>query len=185
MQRTSRSSVDRSIRLSRTAFRSLCWRIALAALCPVLLVTIATFAPAKEAGTQPTQPADGSITLGTHDARIHGFQLHIERRPSPHFAYWVDPTEYIEWPHGCARKGKFTVELTYSCAPNAGGNYIFTAGTARLEGHADPTAGWDKWKTVKVGTITVTQDGETAFLKANGQPQNALMNVLHLRLIPQ
>lgn len=136
---------------------------------------------AKEAATQP---ADGSMLLGTANARIHGFQLHIERKPQPHFVYWVDPQEYIEWPHGCARTGKFTVELTYSCAPNAGGNFVFTAGTARLTGHADQTGGWDKWRTLKLGEITISQEKTTAFLKADGNPQNALMDVMRVRLIP-
>ncbi len=122
--------------------------------------------------------------LGTANSRIHGFQLHIERKPRPHFVYWVDPQEYIEWPHGCVQAGKFTVELTYSCAPNAGGNFVFTAGTARITGHADQTGGWDKWRTVRIGDVVITQEKTSAFLKADGQPQNALMDVTKVRLIP-
>ncbi len=155
------------------------------AVALVALTTLLIAAKAKEPGTQPTQPADGSIALGTTNARIHGFQLHVVPKPQPHFAYWVDPLEYIEWPKGCARAGKFTVELTYSCAPNAGGNFIFSAGTSQLKGRSEQTGGWDKWKTISIGEINVAQDGITAFLKCDGNPQSALMNVLRVRLIPK
>ena len=152
-------------------------------LCKCLLL-VGLIAGVSFAEPAATQPADGSIVLGTAGAAFHGFQMHVQKKPEPHFVYWVDPQEYIEWPHGCARKGKFDVEITYSCAPGAGGNFIFIAGTGRLQGHAEATGGWEKWKTVKVGNITVTQDGLAAFLKADGQPQNALLNLLRIRLIP-
>ncbi len=144
-------------------------------------VGLVRLAVAKESATQP---ADGSILLGTANSRIHGFQLHIERKPQPHFVYWVDPQEYIEWPHGCVQAGKFYVELTYSCVPMRGGTLYLRRGRRRLAGHADQTGGWNKWRTYTLGEITIAQEKTTAFLKADGNPQNALMDVMRVRLIP-
>ena len=93
--------------------------LATAALIPALLIltqiglraadspnapsTAPTTAPAAE-----TQP-DGSLLLKAEGARIHGYRLHLEPKPEPTLVYWIDMTEYPEWPQAVAKKGTYAV----------------------------------------------------------------------------
>src|SRR5205823_2736783 len=94
-------------------------------------------APALTARANPASapgPTDGSIILLPAAARIHGYKLKLQNPPSPVIRYWVDAQEYVEWPKACPKSGTFDVEITYSCAPNAGGDFAVTAGAAHLRG---------------------------------------------------
>ncbi len=114
-----------------------------------------------------------------------GYQLHLDGRGDGQIVYWVDLHEYIEWPAGCPRSGKFTIELTYSCAKEAGGLFQINAGPFVLHGHARPTGDWKTYRTISVGTITLDQDRTTILLQCEGALHGALMNVKQLRLIPE
>ena len=115
---------------------------------------------------------------------VHGYQLHFDPAGGGQIVYWVDSREYIEWPQGCPRSGKFTIELTYSCAKEAGGRFQVSAGPYLLAGRARPTGDWKTYRTVTVGTITLEQEHTSILLQCEGELRNALMNVKQLRLIP-
>src|SRR5262245_1564941 len=72
-------------------------------------------APATSPSTKPTtRPApapvvevqpDGALLLKAEGARIHGFRLHLDPKPIPTIVFWVDSSEYPEWPRAVAKKG--------------------------------------------------------------------------------
>src|SRR5438270_27402 len=90
----------------------------------VLLSLLLAFA----LGGAETKPsADSDVLLTPQAARIHGFKLHVEKGPKPAIVHWVDAQEYVEWPRAVKKRGSYDVEITYSCAPGAGGEFTLAA----------------------------------------------------------
>ncbi|HZK79937.1 MAG TPA: hypothetical protein VFC46_02695 [Humisphaera sp.] len=144
--------------------------------------------PAKPAAptTAPVveiQP-DGSLLLKAEGARIHGYKMHLVLKPIPTIIFWIDPQESIEWPQAVAKKGKYSVELTYSCPASAGGDVIVAAAANKVTAHPEHTADWFTFTTTKVGTITVLNDHTTLSLRSTGRITRALINVRSVKLTP-
>src|SRR2546423_200533 len=124
--------------------------------------------PAPPVRINPTSapaPTDGSIILLPAAARVHGYKLKVQNQPNPVIRYWVDAQEYVEWPKACPKAGQYDVEITYSCAPGAGGEFAVTAGAAHLRAHTEATADWQTFRTAKLGTLNVANDQTTISLR--------------------
>lgn len=155
-----------------------------------------TPAPATVSTTQPTiqdnstpaqapsQPTDGSILLTPAAARIHGYKLRRAAGAEPVITGWSDSQEYVEWPRGCSKAGKYEVEVAYACAPHAGGEFAIHAGSSILRAKTENTGDWQSFTTVKLGTIDVINDNTTLSLRPTGEIRHALMNLKSVRLIP-
>jgi hypothetical protein len=144
--------------------------------------------PAKPAAptTAPVtevQP-DGSLLLKAEGARIHGYKMHLVLKPTPTIIFWIDPQESIEWPQAIGKKGKYSVEITYSCPESAGGEVIVAAAANKITAHPEHTADWFTFTTTKVGTIAVLNDQTTLSLRSNGRINRALINVRSVKLTP-
>jgi hypothetical protein len=144
----------------------------------------------KKPSTKPAPPpvvqvqADGALLLKADGARIHGFKMHLENKPEPTLVFWISNTEYPEWPQAVAKKGTYSVELTYSCAPKAGGDFMVTAAANKIHGKTDNTPDWQTFKTQKLGNISVLNDNTTITLQCTGRLNFALMDVRSLKLTP-
>ena len=155
------------------------------------LVQIAARADdAKKPDTAPSpapvvevQP-DGSLLLKPEGARVHGYRLHLELKPEPTLIFWVDNQEYPEWPRAAAKKGMYSVEITYSCAPRSGGDFAVTAAANRVAGKTEETADWHTFKTVKLGNLKVLNDNTSIAVRATGKFDRALMNIRSVKLTP-
>ena len=130
-------------------------------------------------------PTDGSILLLPAAARIHGYRLKIQSQPRPVIRYWVDNLEYVEWPMACPKAGQYDVEITYSCAPDSGGEFSVTAGASSLRARAENTGDWQTFRTVKLGTLAVANDHTTISLRPTGSIRHALMEVQSIKLTPK
>jgi hypothetical protein len=139
-----------------------------------------TSAPAPVAEVQ----ADGSLLLKPEGARIHGFHLKLETKPTPTLVFWISDNEYPEWPQAVDKKGTYAVEVTYSCPERAGGDYSVEAAANRINSHTERTADWQTFKTVKLGNLTVLNDHTSVALRARGHIEHALMNVQSVKLTP-
>ena len=138
-----------------------------------------------ESKDEPAGPqADGSIVLSAASARIHGFKLKLEKTPKPTLCNWIDAQEYAEWPKACPKAGKYDVELTFACPPNAGGEFAVVAGASRITGHTADTGNWQTFRTVKVGTLSVLNDNTSVALRSTGSINHILMNVRSMKLTP-
>jgi hypothetical protein len=169
--------------------------LATAALIPALLLVTQTFLGAAEAPKTPaTQPstapavevqADGSILLKAAGARIHGFRLHLEAKPEPTLVYWIDMTEYPEWPQAVAKKGTYAVEVTYSCPAKAGGEFVVSGAAGKVvASKIQHTADWQTFTTVNLGTLTILNDNTTINIRGSGKVLHALMNLRSIKLTP-
>lgn len=127
--------------------------------------------------------ADGVIVLKADAARIHGFHLKLQRKPEPTIMFWIDPNEYVEWPKA-VNKGKYEVEVTYSCAPNAGGEFAVVAAANRVTAHTQTTKDWNTFTTQKVGVLRVLNDHTNLALRSTGSINHVLMNVREVKLTP-
>ncbi len=76
--------------------------------------------PATMPGAE-VQP-DGSLLLKAETARILGFKMHWRTSQFPRLPIGSMRHESIEWPKAIQHKGKYEVEITYSCAPARAGN---------------------------------------------------------------
>ncbi|MDB5302011.1 MAG: putative glycosyl hydrolase [Phycisphaerales bacterium] len=159
----------------------------------VMVVFGALFAAARADEPKPkdgpaTAPAvvqaDGSLLLTPLGARIHGSKLRVEQKPTPVIVNWIDPNENVEWPKAVAKKGKYEVEITYSCPPNAGGEFVVAAAAAKITGRTENTGNWQTFRTVKVGTFTVLNDQTPVALRSTGNFNHLLMNVRSVKLTP-
>lgn len=155
-----------------------------------------TTVPATAPATQPTiqdhstppqvpsQPTDGSILLASAAARIHGYKIRRAGRTDPIITGWSDSQEYVEWPRACPKAGRYEVEVTYSCAPHAGGEFAIHAGSSFARAKTENTGDWQSFTTVKLGTLDVINDNTTLSLRPTGEIRHALMNLKSVRLIP-
>ncbi len=132
----------------------------------------------------PSQPTDGSILLTSATARIHGYKIRRAGRTEPIITGWSDSQEYVEWPAACPKAGKYEVEVTYSCAPHAGGEFAIHAGSSTARAKTENTGDWQSFTTVKLGTLDVINDNTTLSLRPTGEIRHALMNLKSVRLIP-
>lgn len=132
----------------------------------------------------PSQPTDGSIFLTSATARIHGYKIRRAGRAEPIITGWSDPQEYVEWPTACPKAGKYEVEVTYSCALHAGGEFAIHAASSIVRAKTQNTGDWQSFTTVKLGTLDVINDNTTLSLRPTGEIRHALMNLKSVRLIP-
>ncbi len=155
-----------------------------------------TAVPATAPATQPTvqqnsappqapsQPTDGTILLTPATARIHGYKIRRAGRTEPIITGWSDSQEYVEWPGACRKAGRYEVQVTYSCAPHAGGEFAIHAGSSIARAKTENTGDWQSFTTVKLGTLEVVNDNTTLSLRPTGEIRHALMNLKSVRLIP-
>ncbi|HZL37149.1 MAG TPA: carbohydrate-binding domain-containing protein [Tepidisphaeraceae bacterium] len=156
----------------------------------IAITTISLFAIVRGDDTGKSKPPasapaeavpEGTLLLKPQAARIHGFRLKLDPKPVPTLIFWVDPNEYIEWPKA-AKKGKYTVEVTYSCAPNAGGEFMVKAAANKVVAYTKNTKDWHTFQTLNIGTLTVLNDNTSIALRSTGNISRVLMNVRGVKL---
>jgi len=57
-------------------------------------------------------------------------------------------------------------------------------GDQKLSAKADPTGGWEQYKTVRVGQVHLPAGRTSLSIKSNGKPRAALMNLQAVKLDP-
>jgi hypothetical protein len=152
---------------------------------PAALDEPPTTIPSRHDDADPAvQRTDGSIVLSPAGARIHGYKLRVQLHPHALLVGWTDPQEYVEWPQGCPTAGAYEVEITYSCAPGAGGEFAVVAAAARVQGRAENTGGWQTFRTAKLGTLTIANDHTPLALRPTGSINHCLLYLRSIRLTP-
>jgi alpha-L-fucosidase len=124
----------------------------------------------------PPEP-DGSYLLRATDAALRGSTIRLETlSPEGNIGFWTDERDYVEW--FVDRPGDYTMELRYAVAPGAGGLFKI----AEIPCSVASTGGWDRFKTLQLGRITIA--GTTSIAVKPVSFNGALMNLVHLRLVP-
>jgi hypothetical protein len=81
------------------------------------------------------------------------------------------------------KAGKYRVDLTYANG-NEPNDFLFSIGDQKLAGKTVKTGGWDTWKTVQLGEVTLPAGERTFTLSPGAVLTGGLMDFKLLRLIP-
>jgi alpha-L-fucosidase len=136
--------------------------------------------------------ADGVLTLTPHDATLEGPSIRVEKVGDVgdvkyNVGYWLDPAATATWPIGIGfgQRGEFAVEADLGCADAAAGAKMrleFEGGSANLEFTVTATGGWQQYRTVELGSVTLPEGSHRVVLRALNKPGEAVVNVRAIRL---
>lgn len=157
-------------------------------LLPILEVELDS--AAVVGGTTPpvvAPSADGTISLHSRFAIVHGEMLRFE--PQPHkntIGYWVKEADWAEWTCIAPASRKYHVELRYGCGDGQGGSDLeLTIGDAVLPFRVQSTGGFQAWREVQLGTVELTT-GKTIRVtaKPKKKAKTAVMDIQQITLRP-
>jgi hypothetical protein len=151
--------------------------------------------PIVRADARPAQrsPIAGPIDLPALGAVTHGRSIRVEPIPGGYaVSGWRDPEAYVEWDLAAAAAaaaapapGRYRVELSFACPPDAGGRFVLSVGDDALPGQARPTGGADQYRTTTLGSVRLRPGDTRLTLKPDGRIRGAaLMNLRAVRLVP-
>lgn len=82
------------------------------------------------------------------------------------------------------KPGGYDVELTWSCAPDAGGEFLIKEDRHTLRRAVKPTAGWENFQTEVAGTLRVLANSRLLELSALTVKAPGLFQLKSVRLLP-
>jgi alpha-L-fucosidase len=135
--------------------------------------------------------ADGIITLTPHDAALEGPSIRVERvgvigDVTHNIGYWLDPAATASWPIGIGggQEGEYRVEIELACADAAAGSRVrFEACGQSLDFAVPATGGWQSYRTVDVGRVTLPSGAHSSVLRALSKPGEAVVNLRAVKLV--
>jgi len=155
-------------------------------IATVVVVEIEGAPQTKVAAVQ--RSADGSLALTAQDADIHGSAQLEDKGGSPCVGYWTDASTTVSW-NAAFKAGTYSVEFEYACENGSqGSTFDIIAADAKLAGKvAEATGGWDRFKKISVGKLTIAKDGQVDIVvRPTSKPGGAagIMNLRALMLKP-
>ena len=99
----------------------------------------------------PGQAADGSVTLSAELADLHGGVQVETIDGQPNVGWWTNPRDFVSWSFQVTRPGRFDVTVAY--ASPADSKFEIAAGDRKMPAATGSTGGYQKFETVKLGTI--------------------------------
>jgi alpha-L-fucosidase len=138
--------------------------------------------------SQPiTQIGDGTVKLPAGEAELHGDTLKCQGGgENANIGYWINKNDWVSWPFKVNTPGKFDLELTLACeSGNAGSQYEVAVADQKFSGNVASTGSWEKFVTVKLGTVTIAEKGRYVLsVKPTDMPHGAVMNLKAIVLKP-
>ena len=160
------------------------------AACTVVRVRYDGALDALPFAVAPT--ASGSLVLLPHDATLDGPSLKVEQvgvigDVTHNIGYWLDQGATVAWPLrlGASQGGAHRVELDLACADAAAGARmrLEVDGGDATEFTVPATGGWQSYRMVDAGRVTVPAGAHRAILRALSKPGEAVVNVRAVRLV--
>ena len=134
---------------------------------------------------------DGTIELSPHDATLEGPSLRVERvgvigDVTHNLGYWLDPSATASWPIGIGvdQGGAFEVSIDIACQDESAGaevELVFEPG-GTLAFTVPATGGWQQYRTLELGRVTLPFGSHRAILRAKSKPGEAVCNVRSIAL---
>ncbi len=102
---------------------------------------------------------DDKAVLKAEDATLVGSRINIETKDGgkTSIGFWDDSSEYISWKVEFPAAG--TYEVSGRFAAQRQGTFQVQVGDALLAGKPPVTGAWDKFETIRLGTIKIDQSG--------------------------
>ena len=150
------------------------------------LTPVRSRAERTAAGEPLPAQANGSYALSADGAALRGGgPLRLEGDAVSNIGYWTDAKGYVEWFVAPERPATYAVEVEYACEPGNGGPFAVQVGPATVGGKAEPTGGWQSYRTLRLGTVSVPAGRHAVTVKATGPFSGGLMNLRAVRLVRQ
>lgn len=133
------------------------------------------------------QADDGSITMPSRFAQVHGVMLRFE--PLPHkntLGYWVRVEDWASYEFEVKTPGTFQVEMLVGCGNGSGGSEVAVAvGEQQLQFTVEQTGGFQNFVLRAIGKLTLDKPGRyTLTVKPLKKPGVAVMDLQQVRLLP-
>lgn len=159
------------------------------AVADVVAFLSAVQPPSKTfAGNHPqtVTPQQGRLTLLAATSAIRGGEICFEE-PHQNIGYWHAMTDHVSWNVDQPASAEYDVYLHYACeASSAGNRFLLTGVQPELKGTIASTGAWDKFVTVKIGTVSTKAGQSTIVLRPDGDAiQGALMDLKGLYCVPK
>ncbi|MDD4872352.1 MAG: alpha-L-fucosidase, partial [Kiritimatiellae bacterium] len=153
---------------------------------PIVSVVVAEIEGVPDVTVPPlVQESDGSIILLPGDAEIHGSAKVQNSHGKENIGYWTDVSCFVTWKFKVIKPGKFNVEITSACEGKGGSEYTVSVGNESLKGMVDGTGKWDKFKSKKLGVISIPEAGMVELVVKPLNKKNAgVMNLQSITLKP-
>ena len=161
------------------------------AACTVVRVRYDGALDALPFAVAPT--ASGSLVLLPHDATLDGPSLKVEQvgvigDVTHNIGYWLDPSATASWPLGIGPRqgGRYRVEAEIACADAAAGSKVRLEVDGAENGAeltVPGTGGWQQYRTVTVGDVTIAPGEHRLVLRALSKAGEAVVNVRSIRAV--
>ncbi|MFO0796469.1 MAG: neutral/alkaline non-lysosomal ceramidase N-terminal domain-containing protein [Gemmataceae bacterium] len=156
-------------------------------LADLLAYLTTTDAPPKQlAGNTPAEVAvrDGAAALRANAAYVYGGAITFEA-DFGNLGYWHGEADHAVWHVRTPAAAAFDVYLDYACAPDSAGNaLVLDGGDAALRGKVASTGGWDRYRTVKLGTLKLPAGAARISVRPDGPVRGALLDLRAIYLVP-
>ena len=143
--------------------------------------------------------AAGIITLLPHDATLEGASLRVEQvgdigDVKYNLGYWLDPAAKASWPVSLSTTAaaEYMVSAEIACADAAAGSDVrleitppasSAPAASSLELKVPATGGWQKYRTVELGRVSLAAGDHRLVLRATSKPGEAVVNVRSIKLV--
>jgi putative membrane-bound dehydrogenase-like protein len=138
-------------------------------------------------GNQPTviRPGrDGVLVLPAVAAEVYGDQITLEDE-FRNIGYWHGEGDHVVWTVRLERPGRYDVHLDYACADGSAGNrFVLESGTETVRGRVNGTGGWDRYRQLRVGMLTLSAGTHRLSVRPEGKLAGALFDLRAVRLVP-
>ncbi|MCE9530209.1 MAG: DUF4976 domain-containing protein, partial [Planctomycetes bacterium] len=134
------------------------------------------------------QAKDGTITMHSRTATVHGVQLRYE--PLPHkttLGFWTMKDDWADFEFTVEKPGTFTVEVLQGCGAKSGGSEVELAtGDQKVTFLVKDTGGFQAFEARDVGTLKFDKPGRYSLtVKAKTKPGVAVMDLRRIVLKPK
>ena len=127
---------------------------------------------------------DGSLHLNAENGK--GVGPKIEYMPEWKAFGWFTAEDKVVWDVRVPRGGAYDVYLTWSVSDKeAGKPFVFQAGDQTLEGIVRSSGSWEKFDTLKIGTLQLSRGKQTMIFKPKTSfgKGGALLDLRQIKLV--
>ncbi|MGH7131679.1 MAG: carbohydrate-binding protein, partial [Phycisphaerales bacterium] len=142
--------------------------------------------PAVVVDVPVTFRPDGLLVLTPDAADLSGRSLKVEEKDGkPNLGHWTSQDAAASWFVRIPKDGRYAIEIDLACADGDEGDRFDLEISGQKAGDAVPaTGGWEKFTTMKLGTVTLKPGDQRLKLTAAPGLKGALMNVREIRFAP-
>jgi hypothetical protein len=99
--------------------------------------------------------------------------------------YWQSENDAAVWTLEVTQPGQYNVALDYACVASSAGNaFVLEVAGERLTGRVESSGGWDTYRGLRPGRITLPAGQHRVTFRSQGAIQGALLDLREIKLLP-